>query len=90
MGADWEPYLRWLAEKESSFDPHAVNPTPVNGENATGLMQTLPSTFKQYALPDMTDINDPVHNLVAAIRYIQGRYGTPSKAVEGWASRGGY
>lgn len=73
----WGPYLNWLVKQESSGDPNAVNPTPVNGEHATGLLQTLPSTFKANAAPGMTNINDPVANAVAAINYIKNRYGSP-------------
>ena len=90
VGADWAPDLKWLAEHESSFNPNAINPQTVNGEHATGLMQTLPSTFQENALPGYEDIYNPVHNLIAAINYIKNRYGHPSKAVQGWASRGGY
>jgi SLT domain-containing protein len=82
-------------QKESSGNPKAKNKKPVyskkwGNEYATGLMQTLPSTFRAYALPGYGDIFDPVHNLVAAIRYIQSRYKHPRVAVNGWASRGGY
>lgn len=82
--------MKWLAEHESSFNPEAVNPIKVNGENATGLMQTLPSTFKANAAPGLTDIYNPVHNLVAAINYIKGRYGHPQTAIDRWYSQGGY
>jgi len=75
VGDDWVPYLWWLASRESSFNPYAVNAS----SGATGLMQTKPKTFNAYALPGMTDITNPLHNLVAAIRYIQDRYGHPSK-----------
>lgn len=67
----------WIAQQESSGNPRAVNPKPVGGEHATGLMQTLPSTFKEYAIRGMTDIYNPIHNAVAAIRYIKSRYGSP-------------
>ncbi|MEW8958898.1 MAG: transglycosylase SLT domain-containing protein [Moorella sp. (in: firmicutes)] len=78
--SNWTPYLLWLAKAENaSLDPTAVNPVPVNGEHATGLMQTLPSTFRAYAVSGMTDIYNPLHNMVAAIRYIKSRYGHPSR-----------
>lgn len=79
VGDDWKPYLEWLVEKESSGNPKARNPQPVNGEHATGLLQTLPSTFNAYKLSGYDDIYNPVHNAVAAIRYIKSRYGHPSK-----------
>lgn len=53
-------------------------------------MQTLPSTFKANAAPGLTDIYNPVHNLVAAINYIKGRYGHPQTAIDRWYSQGGY
>jgi soluble lytic murein transglycosylase-like protein len=35
---------------ESEFNPLARNPTPVNGEHATGVAQFLPSTARQYGV----------------------------------------
>ena len=90
MGADWAPALRTLAEKESSLRPGIVNPISVGGEHATGLMQTLPSTFNSYAGEGHGDIYNPVDNLIASIGYIKQRYGTPWNALNGWESRGGY
>ena len=90
VGNDWYDDLAWLVQHESSGNPGAKNSKPVGKEYATGLMQTLPSTFRAHAKPGMTDINNPVHNLVAAIDYIKGRYGTAENAVNGWAKRGGY
>lgn len=72
---DWARGLFELAQKESSGDPHARN-----ASGASGLFQTIPSTFKAYRdknLPD--DIFDPVANTVAAIRYIQQEYETGRK-----------
>ncbi len=77
--SSWAPYLDWLVQHESSGDPGMVNRQPVNGEHATGLLQTLPSTFKENAAPGMTNITDPVDNAVAAINYIKNRYGSPDK-----------
>lgn len=82
--------MKVLAGKESSYNPRAWNPVEVDGENATGLMQTVPSTFKAHAMPGYEDIYNPVHNLLAAISYIKGRYGTPWNALDGWERRGGY
>lgn len=92
MGADWKEPLIWLAQHESSGNPFAINKTLVgkNKEHATGLMQTLPSTFRAYKMKGYENIFDPVHNLIAAINYIKARYGHPSKAVSGWKKRGGY
>lgn len=76
--SSWMPYMQWLVSKESSGNPRAVNKTPVGREHATGLLQTLPSTFKAYALPGYGDIYNPIDNAVAAIRYIKSRYGSPA------------
>lgn len=78
IDSSWVPGLKWLVARESSYDPRAVNPKPVNGEHATGLMQTLPSTFNSYKVKGLDQITDPVHNMVAAIRYIKERYGHPN------------
>jgi hypothetical protein len=67
----WGPDLAWLAQAESAGDP-----TARNNSGATGLMQTKPATFLAYAVSGMNDINNPVDNAVAAIRYIQARYGS--------------
>ncbi|MCK9326705.1 MAG: transglycosylase SLT domain-containing protein [Bacteroidales bacterium] len=90
VGADWVEPLRLLASKESSLNPRAVNQVSVGGENATGLMQTLPSTFQQHAMTGYGDIYNPLDNLLASISYIKGRYGHPSVALQGWEQRGGY
>lgn len=76
--SSWMPYMQWLVSKESSGNPRAVNSTPVGREHATGLLQTLPSTFKSYALPGYGNIYNPVDNAAAAIRYIKSRYGSPA------------
>jgi SLT domain-containing protein len=96
----WVGPLIQIAKHESSGNPNAVNsiglnPTTgaivrgVGGEHATGLMQTLPSTFKQYALPGHTNIYNPLDNMIAAIRYIKARYGDPNVALRKSLS-GGY
>lgn len=82
----WIPWLVYLMQRESGGNPAAYNPTPVNGEHATGLFQMLPSTFRRYALPGHTDIWNPLDNTIAAIRYIKARYGHPSR-IPGLTSR---
>jgi len=72
----WLPGLQRLVAAESGGNPTVVNSTPVGKEHATGLLQTLPSTFRANAAPGMGDINNPVHNAAAAINYIKGRYGS--------------
>ena len=80
--ATWAPALKAIAQHESAFNPAATNGNdPVgNGtyQRVVGLMQMLPSTFAAHAAPGHPDIYNPVDNLVAAIRYIQRRYGDPT------------
>ena len=100
VGDDWLPGLARLVGWESSGNPRAVNPEAVGNEHAAGLLQTLPSTFRRYALEGMGDIFNPVHNAAAAIRYIKATYGSvyripgiasgdhskfPGYAAGGWA-----
>jgi len=50
---------------ESRLDPRARNRTPIyNGEHATGLMQTIPSTFRRSPFRDL-DIYSPYANALA-------------------------
>lgn len=65
---------------ESAGDPKAINNEDINakeGHPSQGLMQVIPTTFAQFALPAYsTDITDPVSNIVAAVRYALRRYGS--------------
>lgn len=45
------------------------------GQNAKGLMQTIPSTFEAYHFEGYDDIYNGYHNLLAAINYAKERYG---------------
>lgn len=71
--------LNMIIQKESGGNPNAINRWDSNaraGHPSQGLMQTIPGTFKQYALPGYnTNITDPVSNIIAGVRYLQGRYG---------------
>lgn len=76
--ASWLQPLLYIQQHENAAgDPSIQNPAAVNGEHATGLMQLLPSTFAANKLPGLDDITSPLDNAVAAIRYIQARYGDP-------------
>lgn len=77
--AEWLAGLKTIAFNESTNRPGAVNPEAVNGEHATGLMQTMPSTFAAHAMAGHGDITNPVDNTIAAIDYIRGRYGSPDQ-----------
>jgi len=51
-------------------------------------MQTIPSTFRHYALPGHTDILDPVDNIVAGgpVRDRTVRLGVQVRGGEAWVS----
>lgn len=74
-----EAAINLIVQKESGWNPNAINLTDSNataGHPSQGLMQTIPSTFKAYALPGYdSNINDPLSNLVAGIRYAEATYG---------------
>lgn len=70
--ASWLGPLLTLISRESSFNPNAYN--GILG--ATGLMQTIPSTFAAHALPGHGNIRNPIDNVIAGLRYIISRYGT--------------
>jgi tape measure domain-containing protein len=77
--ASWAPALARRALFESGGNPRAINLWDINfqrGDPSKGLMQTIGATFNAYKLAGLGDIWNPVHNLVAAIRYILSRYGT--------------
>ena len=90
VGMDWESDLIKIAMRESGGDPNAVNNWDSNakaGHPSKGLMQTIDSTFASNMLPGHGDIWNPVDNAIAAIRYIEGRYGGNHAPVAG---PGGY
>lgn len=72
----WLPGLLKLVQAESGGDPTAVNSQGVGGEHATGLLQTLPSTFAEYAVAGLGNIMNPIANAAAAINYIKKTYGS--------------
>ena len=67
--------IRW----ESDGDAAVKNLVDINakeGHPSVGLMQLIPSTFAQFALPGHDqDITDPVSNIIAGVRYALKRYG---------------
>ncbi len=75
VSAATEAAVNKIVTRESAWNPNATNHTDSNaraGHPSTGLMQTIPSTFKAYALKGYDqNIHDPLSNLVAAIRYTQ-------------------
>jgi hypothetical protein len=81
--SSWTNGLLRLASYESgdpgklgTGNPDLVNNIQVGNEYATGLMQMLPSTFKEFQVSGMNDIKNPIHNIAAAIQYIKHRYGS--------------
>ena len=73
----WLTGILTIARRESNFNPTAVNNWDSNaaaGDPSKGVMQTIGATFNAYKLPGLGDIFNPVHNMVAAIRYILARY----------------
>ena len=75
----WLKPLVTIAMHESGGNPRAINLWDINAKRGTpskGLMQTIDPTFNAYKLPGLDNIWNPIHNAVAAIRYIIARYGT--------------
>jgi hypothetical protein len=87
--SEW-PALERLVQKESSWDPAAVNPD----SHAFGLFQFLGHENDKYgALGGYS--KDPVQQAIAGMTYIKDRYGTPSAALafhnaNNWYRRGGH
>lgn len=65
VGYDWQVF-KAQAMAESQLDPQAHNPG-----GARGLMQLMPSTFRQIQSqnPDFKSISDPEWNIAAGIQY---------------------
>lgn len=85
------PGLIYAAKMESGGNPNAINLWDSNaaaGNPSKGLLQTIQTTFDAYAAPGMTNVWNPVHNAVAAIRYMRARYGSVASVVNprlgGW------
>lgn len=77
--ASWFQPLVTIAMRESGGNPRAINLWDINAKRGTpskGLFQTIDPTFNRYKLPGLNDIWNPVHNAVAAIRYMIDRYGS--------------
>jgi hypothetical protein len=80
-GSNWTNLLAQLVQAESGGNPNAINSTTVDGEHAEGIAQMLPSTFAAHMMQGMSDIFNPIDNLVSSIRYILGRYGSPENLI---------
>lgn len=78
----WASALATIAMKESGGNPAAQNNWDINAKNgipSKGLMQTIVPTFEANKESGHNNILNPVDNILAAINYIQGRYGDISK-----------
>jgi hypothetical protein len=77
--AHWETGLNTLVQRESGWNPSAINLTDSNakaGIPSQGLAQLIPPTFAAYHVAGTSgNIDDPIANLAAAIRYIIHTYG---------------
>ncbi|MGM5473783.1 tape measure protein [Bacillus pumilus] len=70
--------LQTIAMKESGGKPNVVNNWDSNakaGHPSQGLMQFIPSTFAAHKEPGYGNIKNPVHQIIAAINYLNRRYG---------------
>ena len=76
----------WMSQiqTESGGNPSAIggNDGLADG-NATGLLQTKPGTFAANAFPGHGNIMNGFDNILAAIRYAKGRYGSNMRGVIG-------
>lgn len=81
--ADWQALDR-LAEHESSWDPHAVNPT----SGAYGIPQALPPEKMATAGEDWRD--NATTQVKWMISYCKERYGSTSQAWAFWQANGWY
>lgn len=91
----WLPAMMVKAQKESGYNPRAINLWDINAKRgipSKGLFQTIDPTFNAYKMAGMNDIYNPIHNAVAAIRYIKSRYGTVfnTPGIKSMAHGGGY
>lgn len=91
----WLPAMLVKAQKESGYNPRAINLWDINAKRgipSKGLFQTIDPTFNAYKMRGMNDIYNPIHNAVAAIRYIKDRYGTVfnTPGMRSMARGGGY
>lgn len=70
--------LMTIAQRESGFNPNAINLWDINarrGDPSIGLFQIIGSTFKRWMYPGHGNRRNPLDSALAAIRYMDGRYG---------------
>jgi TP901 family phage tail tape measure protein len=91
----WLNPMMTIAQRESGFNPRAINLWDSNAKKgipSKGMFQTIDPTFNAYKMAGLNDIYNPVHNAVAAIRYMDSRYGGiwGHPGVQSMAGGGGY
>jgi peptidoglycan hydrolase-like protein with peptidoglycan-binding domain len=69
-----------LIQHESSWNPHAKNPS----STAFGLFQFLKSTWATYIHEAPYGTADPYVQALGGFRYVKARYGTPQRAWAFW------
>jgi transglycosylase-like protein with SLT domain len=84
-----------IIQHESGGDPGAVNLWDGNaqaGHPSIGLMQCIDTTFDAYKLPGHDNIQNPVDNIIAGVRYALARYGSLSNVpgIESLSRGGSY
>ncbi|MGG3448628.1 peptidoglycan DD-metalloendopeptidase family protein [Domibacillus aminovorans] len=70
--------LMTIAKKESGFNPNAINDWDINarrGDPSVGLFQIIGETFRRWMYPGHGNRRNPLDSALAAIRYMDGRYG---------------
>lgn len=70
--------LMTIAQRESGFNPNAINNWDINarrGDPSIGLFQIIGSTFRRWMYPGHGNRRNPLDSALAAIRYMDGRYG---------------
>ena len=91
---DLAPGVKQIILAESGGNPQAINRWDSNalrGTPSRGLMQTIPSTFRSYVHPELSDrpITDPVANITAGVRYMVDRYGVDTVRAGGRSTAAG-
>ncbi|SHE70492.1 lytic transglycosylase domain-containing protein [Streptoalloteichus hindustanus] len=84
--------VRTMALHESSGNPNAINnwdSNAVKGTPSKGVLQVIDPTFRTHALPGYGNIWNPVHNIIAGVRYSISRYGSLAKVPGVKAMRAG-
>ena len=94
MSQSYAPGVRQIIMKESRGNPKAINRWDSNalaGRPSQGLMQTIPSTFRIYVLPELAHlgITNPVANITAGVRYMVANYGPSTLKSGGRTSSAG-